>query len=208
MVAIRTIGPQVCQIIQYNDAATGPNVALLLAVNGDGTVNLASFVPKQTTAAHNSVHYDNLCSVGSWSYIDPPVSDARCDGPLLGQSVIYQTAAGPQMAFITSVNPTTAAITLVTWSTTAARTTPTVTQYDYTGTIVGTWRYHDPPLSLGRTNGPRIGQSIIFNGATARFVVAVNSDGTINTQGGDLSVSYDQSGLTPNTWRYPDPAVN
>lgn len=209
MVAIRTIGPQVCQIVQYNDAVAGPTLGLIGSVNVNGTVNLSAFPNGGNTVNQTNVSYDNLCSIGSWSYIDPPVNDSRCDGPLFGQSVIYQSASGPQHALIASVNQQTGAITVRTWPANGSGASMVVvSQYDYTGTIIGSWRYHDPPLSVGRTLGPRIGQVVLFNGTVASFIVAVNTDGTVNLSGTHVSVPYDGTMVTPNTWSYPDPAVN
>lgn len=217
MVAIRTIGPRVSQWIQYNDATAGPTPALLYSLGTNGTVNLIAWPGGAGSVTHTNVHYDNLCSAGSWSYFDPPVSDARCDGPLLGQFVVYQSAAGPQHAFVAAVVPLTGAITLRTWTTSGVATKVVGPQYDYTGIIVGSWRYHDPSVGESRSVGPRISQLIVYtssvNGLMAAFIVGVNSNGTINLVAASpvssiLSAPYDGTGLTLNTWRYHDPTVN
>lgn len=223
MVAIRTIGPQVSQWVQYNDSS-GPVPALILAVRGGqslGTTRLVAFKPGATFV--DVVRYDNLCSAGSWSYFDPAILEARNAGPLIGQIVIFNSASGAQHAFIEAVNKTTGAISVFAIDGSANASFQTLAQQDYTGTIVGTWRFHDPFVGEARTVGPRTGQIVLYNdpthGASVCFICKVNTSGTVVLYGwyiapgstlGTLfntSVPLDQNGSS-GTWRYPDPTVN
>jgi len=217
MVAIRTIGPRISQIIQYNDAS-GQILSVLCGVNADGTVNLrvlAKSAPPYAFVAE----YDYALSVGSWSYLDPPVSNARSIGPLFGQIVSYNDAVyGACPAHILAVNGD-GSVNLIENNTNGGL-TKTEVNYDYTGTIVGAWSYFDPPPTEIRTEGPRIGQWVLYNNAgspNAAFIYEINADGTVDlyawpqnagTVSGFTEVSFDGTGNTLGTWSYADPTVN
>jgi len=66
----------------------------------------------------------------------------ECSGPKLSQLVFYLDATfGKIPAMITQVNATTGLVTLTTFPPGVAPQNQTSSQYDYTGTIVGSWRY-------------------------------------------------------------------
>lgn len=70
---------------------------------------------------------------------------ARTIGPKVTQPVIYQDSVlGAIAAIITAVSKTTGLVSLTTFPPAAAPDfSHTAVQYDGTGVIVGSWRYHE-----------------------------------------------------------------
>jgi hypothetical protein len=70
MTNVKTSGPQVRQIVFYNDAVFGPIAALITAVSlVDGTISLTTFPPGVASQNQTGSPYDYTGSiVGSWNY--------------------------------------------------------------------------------------------------------------------------------------------
>lgn len=69
---------------------------------------------------------------------------ARTIGPHITQPVVYQDAVyGAIAAIITAVARTTGLVTLITFPPGVAPAAQTGAQYDGTGVITGSWRYHE-----------------------------------------------------------------